>query len=185
MSQTVEKRLTFEEFTALAGEGRYELVNGRLEELVSPRPRHSWTGIRIGIELGPYLDEHDPGCFYGVELDIPTIPYFGRRPDFVYFAASAVASNLDPEEDRVTGIPTLVIEILSEGDEGRDLVTKRREYAEAGIEHYWILDPQRKTALLLALAGTVYEVIAQFADADSLTSDLFPGLQVPLSRLFR
>jgi len=185
MSQTAEKLLTFEEFATLDGEGRYELVYGRLEELVSPRPRHSWTGTRIGIELGPYLDAHDPGCFYGVELDIPTVPYCGRRPDFAYFSATDPAQRIDPEDERVTGVPTLVIEIVSPDDEMRDLVTKRREYAEAGIAHYWILDPRRKTALVLALANAAYQAVGEFSCDEALISDLFPGLQIPLSRLFR
>jgi Uma2 family endonuclease len=34
----------------------------------------------------------------------------------------------------------LVIEIVSPGSEGVDLITKRREYAAAGIPQYWIVD---------------------------------------------
>lgn len=185
MSQTAERLLTFEEFNQLPGEGRYELVNGRLEELVSPRPRHGWTGGRIFSLLDEYLAEHEPSAFWGIELDIPTIPFYGRRPDFAYFSTTDAATHVDLDQNRITGIPTLVVEVLSEDDEDRDLKTKRREYAEAGIRHYWILDPQRKVALVLALVEGAYEMQGQFSGAASLNSALFPGLQVPLSRLFR
>jgi len=185
MSQTAERLLTFEEFSQLPGDGRYELVNGRLEELVSPRPRHSWTGGRIFSLLDHYLTMHEPSAFWGIELDIPTVPHYGRRPDFVYFSAVDAASRVDLEQNRVTGIPTLVVEVLSEDDEGRDLVTKRREYAAAGIKHYWILDPQRKAAEVLVLGEGTYEVDGEFSGNEPLFSDLFPGLQIPLSRLFR
>src|SRR2546423_916844 len=134
MAQPATKRLTFAEFQELNLDGRYELVDGILEELVPPRPFHSWTGARLPLELGRYLDAHEPGAFWGVELDT---------------------------------------------------VTKREEYARAGIQHYWIVDPQRRTVLTLALRGTAYEVAGEFSGTDIITSALFPGLALPLARLFR
>jgi Uma2 family endonuclease len=184
MAQPATKRLTFEEYQELNLSGRYELVNGELEELVPPRPLHGWTGGRLPLELGRYLDEHQPDAFWGVELDIPTIPFFGRRPDFAYYSP-ADAARIDLRNNRVLGVPTLVVEILSEDDEERDLITKRSEYARAGIQHYWIADPRRCTVLALVLRGNEYEVAGEYSGGDALTSDLFPGLEIPLSRLFR
>jgi Uma2 family endonuclease len=185
MSQAIEKLLTYEEFTALSGEGRFELVNGRLEELVSPGPTHSWSETRIAMLLGAYLDEHDPGSFYGVELDIPTIPFFGRRPDFAYFRGSDVAAAVSFQHEAVTGTPTLVVEVVSSSDRRRDTVTKRSEYAVAGIAHYWLLDPSARAVLTLELQRGRFEVTGEFSGEETLTSDLFPGLEIPLSKLFR
>jgi Uma2 family endonuclease len=117
-------------------------------------------------------------------LDIPTIPFFGRRPDFAYYS-TADAARIDLAANRVLGVPTLVVEVVSEDDEERDLVTKRDEYARAGIRHYWILDPQRRTALTLVLHGIAYAVAGEFSGDEVLTSALFPGLALPLTRLFR
>src|SRR5262249_21359654 len=106
MAEPAIKRLTFEEFVSLNLQGRYELVNGQLEDLVAPRPRHGWTSYRVAAELGSYLDTHQPEAYGGSELDIPTIPFFGRRPDFAYYSP-ADASRIDFENDRVLGVPTL------------------------------------------------------------------------------
>jgi Uma2 family endonuclease len=184
MAQPATKRLTFEEFQELNLDGAYELVDGQLEELVPPKPRHGWTGARLSIELGNYLDIHEPEAYYGVEVDIPTIPSFGRRPDFLYYAP-AEAARIDLDANRVLGVPTLVVEVVSEEDEARDTVTKRREYAEAGIQYYWIVDPQRRAVLTLVLRDTAYEVAGEFSGEAMLTSTLFPGLEIPLARLFR
>ena len=184
MGRPVTKRLTFEQFQELDLDGRYELVDGELEELVPPRPFQSWTGGRLPLELGRYLDDHEPDAFWGVELDIPTIPFFGRRPDFAYYS-TVDAARIDLAANRVLGVPTLVVEVVSEEDEARDTVTKREEYARAGIQHYWIVDPQRRTVLTLVLRGTSYEVAGEFSGHDVLTSPLFPGLALPLARLFR
>jgi len=176
--------LTFEEFQELALDGRFELVQGRLEELAPVRPLHGWTVGRIASELGRYVQEHEPDAFWGIALDISTVPFHGRRPDFAYYA-SADAARIDLKANCVLGVPTLVAEVLSEDDEERDTVTKRKEYARAGIQNYWILDPQRRTVLTLVLRGGEYEVAGEFSGEDLLTSALFPSLAIPLSLLFR
>src|SRR6266849_1853174 len=184
MAQPATKLLTFEEFQEIDLDGRYELVDGQLEELVPPRPFHSWTGGRVFSELDRYLEANEPDAFWGVELDIPTIPFFGRRPDFAYYS-TADAARIDLAANRVLGVPTLVVEVVSEEDEARDTVTKREEYARAGIPHYWIVDPQRRTVLTLVRRGTAYEVAGEFSGDEVLTSALFPSLALPLTRLFR
>jgi Uma2 family endonuclease len=184
MALPATKRLTFEQFQELDLDGRYELVDGELEELVPPRPFHSWSETRISSELDRYLEANEPDAFWGVELDIPTIPFFGRRPDFAYYS-TADAARLDLAANRVLGVPTLVVEVISEEDEERDTVTKREEYARAGIEHYWIVDPQRRTVLTLVLRDGVYAAAGEFSRSDVLTTALFPGLILPLARLFR
>jgi Uma2 family endonuclease len=182
MTEVAHKRLTFEEFTRLNSEGRYELVDGRLEELVAPRPLHGWTYIEFAAEIVPYLRQHDPGHYRGGEVDVPTIPFHGRRPDFVYYASRI--GGVDLTQDTVHRPPTLAVEILSEGDTKRDLVDKPHEYALAGIEHYWIIDPVSRSAVTYVLQGEQYALAGQFGEDDNLVSDLFPGLAIPLARLF-
>jgi Uma2 family endonuclease len=182
MSETLAKPITFEEFAAMNSEGRYELVDGQLEELVAPRPRHGWTYSEFVAEIVPYLRKHDPGHFRGGEVDVPTIPFHGRRPDFVYYASQD--GGVDIDRDVVTRPPTLAVEILSEGDEDRDLVTKRSEYARAGIKHYWILDPIRKVATTLVLESGSYRLTGEFGVGDTLVSEFFPGLGIRVAPLF-
>lgn len=64
-------------------------------------------------------------------------------------------------------------------------VIKRREYAAARIPHYWIIDPESRSALTLVLKEDHYEEAGRFGEADALTSELFPGLEIPMRRLFR
>jgi Uma2 family endonuclease len=59
----------------------------------------------------------------------------GRIPDPVVWSK--------PQSDAVW-LPVadvlLVVEIMSPGSEGTDMITKRNEYAAAGIPQYWIVD---------------------------------------------
>ncbi len=185
MVELATRRLTFEDFQRLRLDGRYELVNGELEKLVSPLPRHGFTAVELSVALVPYLKRHDPAGFWGSEVDIPTLPLHGRRPDFLYYSAQAARMGLDLERDRVLSIPTLVVEIVSQDDPARDLVTKRQEYAEAGIPHYWIIDPSRRSALTLVFEDGGYRQDSEFGENGQLVSSLFPGLSIEMKALFR
>jgi Uma2 family endonuclease len=55
----------------------------------------------------------------------------------------------------------LVVEIVSPGSEGIDTVTKRSEYAAAGIPQYWVVDQdQPQTVTMYHLDGAAYAVRA-------------------------
>ncbi len=78
----------------------------------------------------------------------------------------------------------LAVEIVSPDNPKRDLVDKRRDYAEAGIPEYWIVDPRNETVTVLALQGAAYVehgVLARGARADSILLD---GLTVDVGAVF-
>ena len=79
----------------------------------------------------------------------------------------------------------LVVEIVSQGREERerDLVTKRTEYARAGIQEYWIVDPERETVAVLSLTGDVYSEGDLFGRGNVVTSPLLPELSLPVAEI--
>ena len=79
----------------------------------------------------------------------------------------------------------LVVEIVSQGREERerDLVTKRTEYARAGIQEYLIVDPERETVAVLSLTGDVYSEGDLFGRGNVVTSPLLPELSLPVAEI--
>ena len=75
-------------------------------------------------------------------------------------------------------------EVVSEDDRRRDLETKRREYAQAGIPEYWIIDPERSRVVVLTLAGSRYRVHGEFTPGSRASSVLLPGLALEVSAVF-
>ena len=61
---------------------------------------------------------------------------------------------------------------------GRDLVQKRREYAEAGIPEYWIVDPSTAQMTVLHLEGTAYVEHGVFPRGAQATSVLLNDFSV-------
>ncbi|WP_239162745.1 Uma2 family endonuclease [Paractinoplanes rishiriensis] len=80
----------------------------------------------------------------------------GRIPDLVVWSKAQADGVWLPVDDVL-----LVVEIISPGSEGVDTVTKRSEYAAAGIPQYWVVDlDQAQTVTMHRLDGEVYAVKA-------------------------
>ena len=169
------------DYLALDTRQMIELSEGCLEVLPMPTILHQ-TIVKVLLKL---LDAHVLAHVAGTVLcaPLPVRLWAGklREPDIVYLRPERIGN--------FRGYPTgadLVMEVVSEGKENfeRDFVTKRREYAEAKIVEYWIIDPQEQRITVLKLDGTTYQVHGTFAPGDQATSVLLPGLKVDVSAVF-
>jgi Uma2 family endonuclease len=69
----------------------------------------------------------------------------------------------------------LVVEVLSPGNAGRDLVVKRHEHALAGIPRYWIVDQKQQTITVLRLTAGRYVEDARLLPGETWrTEEPFP-----------
>jgi len=96
-----------------------------------------------------------------------------REPDIVFL----LAQHADRRGNNYWRGADLVMEVVSEDDPDRDLVTKRVEYAQAGICEYWLLDPRDRTVTVLALdaAAGEYSVAGRYAQSETARSVLLDG----------
>ena len=78
----------------------------------------------------------------------------------------------------------LVLEVVSKNNPQRDLVQKRRDYAQAGIPEYWIVNPLTETILVYRLKGRKYPKAKTFARGTRATSQLFPDFSVSVDEVF-
>lgn len=80
----------------------------------------------------------------------------------------------------------LAMEVVSPDDAKRDLEVKREEYAAAGIQEYWIVDPRDRsiTHLVLDQSGQPYTEIGRFVVGDEVESRLLQGLRVNVQAAF-
>jgi Uma2 family endonuclease len=91
----------------------------------------------------------------------------GRIPDLVVWSKTQADAVWLPVDDVL-----LVIEIVSPGSEGVDTVTKRKEYAAAGIPQYWMIDQDSaQTVTMHRLDGDKYTVQATMPLAWVLNTD--------------
>lgn len=80
-------------------------------------------------------------------------------------------------------IPELLFEVVSEGSDERDYVTKRSEYEQAGVREYVIVDPRRhRVTVLRRVRGAGFRE-TRLGPNDSYSTPLLPGLRIPLAEI--
>lgn len=126
-----------------AREEQYDVVGGVLILSPSPGARHQLVIYRLIQALDPGIPSDHvllPAPLDWVLWEAPRLQV--RQPDLIVIAASQVHGT------HLARPPLLVVEVLSPGSIDRDLVHKRDDYARAGLEHYWVVDPEAPRVLV-------------------------------------
>lgn len=88
-------------------------------------------------------------------------------------------------ERNYTGIPTLIIEIVSPPNQSHDLIYKQNLYMQYGVQEYWIVNPILNTVQLYTLDDNKQYRLEDVAkDTGVIRSTVFQAFQVGIEPLF-
>lgn len=169
-----------EEYLAFDTNHLIEFSHGQLEVLPLPTFSHQRLVALLYRLLLGYVEERGVGVVMFAPLRIQLWSGKFREPDIVFMAAEH-ADRLGEQYWRGTD---LVMEVVSPDDPQRDRVTKRREYAQAGIPEYWIVDPADASITVLSLRGSEYALHGKFVSGETATSVLLDGFAVDAATVF-
>ncbi|HET7578112.1 MAG TPA: type II toxin-antitoxin system Phd/YefM family antitoxin [Bacillales bacterium] len=182
------RKASYEEFLELTRdeESRYEYIDGEIFLLASPRTGHQYAMTQL---IGRFFNEFNGGTCtpfvapYDIRLkrpysDDPCIV----QPDLMVICD--LDDHLD-ERDYYSGVPALVVEILSESTQNKDLVKKLDLYLECGVKEYWIVAPADKKVILYELQDQKISQTAIYKLGETAQSFLFEGLSVELKQIFK
>lgn len=173
---------TYEDYKLLPEDGsRWEVLDGDLVREPAPRPFHQIVGDNLFHLMYAHVRSHGLGIVISSPLDVVLSEENVVQPEFVFIPTDRF--NI-VTEDNVSGAPALAVEVLSPSTRHRDRVVKRKIYERFGVREYWIVDPERKTIEVLALADEGYAVCGTFTEKDVLRSPLFPGLSIEVRQFF-
>jgi len=163
------------EFLALPTPHRFELSAGRLEALPMPTWFYALIGLFVLDRLREYLKQNDVGLAVPAPLFVRLWPKEIRQPDVVFCFHEHIH-----DRKKVQDGADLVVEVVSAGEENRrrDLEKKRALYAQAGIQEYWIVDPEPGAITVLSLENSVYRVAGEYPAGAVAASVLLPGFTV-------
>ena len=150
---------------------RAEFVDGKVL-LMSPvsLTHHDINRFLIKL-LDLYLEARPAGRLLGPEYTVRLRDGLRRVPDLLYVEPDQLARI---GETILEGAPSAAWEIISPESEARDWREKYREYEEAGVREYWIINPYVKTVWLSRLnAEGRYESVEPVDDR--LASEVISG----------
>jgi Uma2 family endonuclease len=87
-----------------------------------------------------------------------------RQPDLVVAPSDTPGRSL-------TAAPLLAVEVLSPSSAERDLVSKRSDYLWAGLDHYWVVDPEPPQIAVFRRNGDALDVVAHVRGDEEMALD--------------
>ncbi len=188
------KLATYDDLLRLGDDVRAEILGGQVSLLPAPRPRHANVQRALGRFLGgPFHDDDGfggPGGWWiFIEVDLQLTQHDIVRPDLSGWRRERLAH---PDTRPMTVVPDWVCEIASPSTASRDRVLKRRLYAQAGVRHYWIIDPVARSLEALELTlelnlepnGARWLETGVYGDEDVARIAPFEAVELAVGRLF-
>ena len=181
------KILTVADWEAMPhGDGnRYEIIEGELFVSCSPGLTHQRVLMNL-ITLFVLFREKNPIGEILSDVGVILSKFSAVIPDLVFFLneqRDTIITN-----DRLTGPPALVIEVVSPGSANsrRDRVDKLRLYSKHEVPEYWIVDPRKRTVEQYVSDGSSLKLKqALKREEERLSSAAIPGFSCLLGQIFR
>jgi Uma2 family endonuclease len=169
------------EYLALQTNLPIELSDGCLEFLPLPTILHQRIAQFLYELLKAWVTAHAKGEVFNAPLWVRLWSGEIRLPDVVYIRPERMTGLTEPPNGA-----DLAMEVVSPGESNREraIRTKRQEYARAGIQEYWIVDPADETITVLVLTNGVYRQDVVYRSGAAALSRLLPGFQVNLRGVF-
>ena len=180
MAPELKRKLDYSDLAVTPDDGkRYEIIEGDLYVTPSPSPVHQRVSARLFIRLMEYFDRRGIGEVFYAPVDLILSDHDIFVPDLLVVADAELVSKRGIE-----GPPLLVVEILSPGTKRQDRGLKARRYAELGIRHYWIVDPEARKLECHRLAGMEFLPLVEAEGSATLVHPDWQGLEIDLAVLW-
>ena len=166
---------------------RVELIRGKIFKMTAPSRFHQDVSVRVASSLFNFLK--------GKTCRVYTAPFDVRFPKGsvndkdIYTVLQpdlCVICDQSKLDDRgCIGAPDIVVEILSPGNNKKELLNKYSVYEEFGVKEYWVISPAEKTFLKYTLDDTgKYQPSKLFTLSETITSTVLPGFELNLDEVF-
>jgi Uma2 family endonuclease len=179
---------TYADYLRWTIEERLELIKGKIFKM-SPAParRHQELSQRINAPLYNFL-LHKPCEVYTAPFDV-RLSTRGKSHDEVTTVVQpdlcVICDRAKLDERGCMGAPDIVVEILSPGNNKKELRNKYEVYEESGVKEYWIVWPEAKTFLKYTLNDEGrYQPSRVLTLGDTVTTPILPGFALSLDEVF-
>ncbi|MBB2145466.1 Uma2 family endonuclease [Pedobacter sp. LMG 31464] len=167
---------------------RVELIKGKIFKM-SPAPSrvHQEVFGKIFRRIGNFL-ENKPCKVYGAPFDVrfPTKSKADKDVFTVLQPDICVVCDLSKLDDKgCIGAPDLVVEILSPGNNKKELLNKYKVYEEFGVKEYWVVSQSDQSILIYTLDNDgKFRPSKIFTLSEKITSSVLPGFVLNLDDVF-
>ena len=175
-----EQEYTANDYAQLPESAPFQLINGKLIFMASPKITHQRISMRLIRFIDNYVNEHKLGELFHAPCDV----YFDDKnvvqPDLL-FVSIARKSRI---QDYIQGAPDFVVEVLSPSNTKAEMQAKLELYGKYDVLEYWIVKPNETC---IDVYHAYKQQMGLFANAginDTIKSVAIEGFELEVRRLF-
>lgn len=167
---------------------RYEIIDGELFVMESPKPKHQLYLGEIHRQIANYL--YGKTCLaFMAPSDVKLAVDFNKKlkevykniKDYVQPDIYVICDRDKLDATGILGIPDMVIEILSPSNKQHDLIKKFNLYQKYLVKEYWIVDTEEEKIFVYVLNNkNIYELKGKYDITDNIKVNIFEDLEISL-----
>jgi Uma2 family endonuclease len=182
----LSKNYTYADYLTWQFQERLELIKGKVFKM-SPAPsaNHQRVSGVLFYEIYNYLKGKSCSIF-AAPFDVRLSRLVNERQvtTVVQPDICVICDPVKIDARGAIGAPDIIVEILSPGNNKKELQNKYEVYEEAGVQEYWIIHPYEKTFLKYTLINCVYQASRLLTEGDQVTTSILPGFVLNLDDVF-
>jgi Uma2 family endonuclease len=179
MTPATSTRLTYEDYCLLPDDGRrHEIIDGEHYVYPSPNTKHQTVLLNLAFVLRHDIRQRRLGRVFIAPYDVVLSSFDVVVPDLIFVSDAHKHIITDA---CITGVPDLVVEVVSPWNRQYDEIIKFKRYDAMGIPEYWIVDPENESVKIYRRSATGFALAPA---ADKLTTPLIPGFSVAVRDIF-
>jgi len=182
------KTYTYADYFNWQFDERLELIKGKIFRMTpAPNRIHQEITVAVLARLSYHL-KGKPCKVYTAPFDV-RLPRTSKDDAAIYTVLQpdiCVICDLSKLDDRgCIGAPDIIVEILSPGNNKKELRNKYDVYQEAGVKEYWVIHPSERTFLKYTLGSDgLFFPSKLMISGDEVTTDVLPGFTLDLADIF-
>ncbi|MBE6067090.1 MAG: Uma2 family endonuclease [Clostridium lundense] len=181
-----ENKISFEEFLAIESKSDkfMEFIDGEVYLQASPSTAHQRISRKLSTMFDIYFSNKECEPFVA-PYDIILRNDKEKLKNKVIPDLTVICDKSGLNESNYTGVPALIVEILSPSTAWVDISKKLELYQRFGVLEYWIISPKNCNVQIFNLneAGFYGEPTVYYKD-DMCKSSIFNDLNVSLREIF-
>lgn len=179
-----QPQMTLEEFLDFAERSseRYEFVDGEVILQSSPSFQHQKVVTTLGSLFRNWF-KNNPCEALVAPFDVLLEAFDTTnvvQPDVVVICD---LENVD-EKGRYGGVPTVVVEVLSESTRNYDMVKKLEVYRAGGVKEYWMINPFNQEVYVYSFEEYEVRDYRVYGQSSQVKSSALAGLDLPVQEIF-
>ena len=177
---------SYADYLTFKMEEMVELIKGKVFKMTAPKRIHQKISGTVFNKIYNYL-ENKKCQVYSAPFDV-RLPVKSRKNEDIFTVVQpdiCVICDLEKlDEYGCIGAPDLVIEILSEVNNKKELKYKFYVYEESGVLEYWIINPMGQTLTINTLVNGKYQSSRLLTTGDEISTPILPEFILKLEDVF-